>query len=131
MHLYSTLLYMTNAPTAYAVFGAQLGMDWAKDESDARHSARARLGRTRDLRTIRSSPFTLVRKGHLPARAQIGGNYKQRIVLINFIKGQRGWCTDGRGESGQATGEGQPHFKAGRPSRQQTTAYSADQPGLS
>jgi hypothetical protein len=36
MHLYSTFWYITNAPTAYAVFGAQLGTVCANDARDTK-----------------------------------------------------------------------------------------------
>jgi hypothetical protein len=60
-------------------------MDWAKVGSAAKPSTSKRLSTTRDLRVIRSSPFALNRKGHLP-RAQIAANYTCKTDLIKFIK---------------------------------------------
>jgi hypothetical protein len=64
-------------------------MDWAKIGSEAKQSTSTRLGTTRDLRIIRSSPFTSSQKGPFPQGTN-SSNYTRRNVLINFIKGHSG-----------------------------------------
>jgi len=56
---------MTNAPTAYAVFGCQVGIDWAKVGSEAKLSRRQILSTTTDFRIIWSLLSLLRWKGLL------------------------------------------------------------------
>jgi hypothetical protein len=98
MHLYSTFWYITSAPTAYAVLGAQLGMVCENDVTDVRHKTNATPRMTAESFFIGGAPksffqLKLLDRMHLPwcipAKRRAGAGRSCFLDEVGVLRGAR------------------------------------------